>query len=64
MRRKYEIDEKGEVYGKSILKPKTKSIRAPMDNREESTKNTQSALPVNELEYITIADMPTQVILN
>lgn len=62
MRRKYEIDEKGEVYGKHILKPKTKSIRAPMENREESTKNLQNVLPANELEYITIDDIPTQVI--
>lgn len=61
MRRKYEIDEKGEVYGKSILKPKSKSIRAPMNNREESTKSIPNTSQVNQSEYITI-DMPTQVI--
>ncbi|VVC28597.1 Hypothetical protein CINCED_3A006387 [Cinara cedri] len=58
MRRKYEIDEKGEVYGKNLLKPKTKNIRAPMENREESSKTC--VLPASELEYITVADMPTQ----
>lgn len=63
MRRKYEIDEKGEVYGKNMLKPKSKSIRAPMDNREESAKRNLNTSQVNQSEYITI-DMPTQVILN
>lgn len=63
MRRKYEIDEKGEVYGKSMLKPKTKSIRAPMESREDSTKSLQNTSQVNQSEYITV-DMPTRVILN
>lgn len=63
MRRKYEIDEKGEGYGKNnMLKPKIKSIRAPMDIREESTKNLPNTSQVNQSEYITV-DMPTQVIL-
>lgn len=60
MRRKYEIDDKGEVYGKSMLKPKAKSIRAPMENKE-CTKNLPNTSQVNQSEYITI-DMPTQVI--
>jgi len=63
MRRKYEIDEKGEVYGKSMLKPKTKSIRAPMEIREDSTKSLPNTSQVNQSEYITV-DMPTRVILN
>lgn len=61
MRRKYEIDDKGEVYGKNILKPKSKSIRAPMENREESTKCLTNMSQINQSEYITL-DMPTQVI--
>lgn len=60
MRRKYEIDEKGEVYGKSMLKPKTKSIRAPMDNRDESTKSLPNKSQINQSEYIAV-DLPTQV---
>ncbi|KAL4121492.1 hypothetical protein QTP88_013996 [Uroleucon formosanum] len=39
MRRKYEIDDKGEVYGRNMLKPKSKSIRTPMENKEESNKS-------------------------
>lgn len=63
MRRKYEIDEKGEVYGKHMLKPKTKSIRAPMDNKDDSTSSLPSVVQINQSEYITI-DMPnTQVLL-
>ncbi|XP_050524850.1 myb protein isoform X3 [Daktulosphaira vitifoliae] len=57
MRRKYEIDEKGEVYGKHMLKPKTKSIRAPMDNKDDSTSSLPSVVQINQSEYITI-DMP------
>lgn len=60
MRRKYEIDDKGEVYGRSMLKPKSKSIRAPMENREESNKSQPNTSQVNQ-EYITI-DIPSQVI--
>lgn len=63
MRRKYEIDDKGEVYGKNMLKPKTKNIRAPMENVEESTKNVSNTSQINQSDYITI-DMPTQVIIN
>ncbi|XP_016663428.1 transcription factor MYB3R-3 isoform X5 [Acyrthosiphon pisum] len=59
MRRKYEIDDKGEVYGRSILKPKSKSIRAPMENREESNTSHPNTLQVNQSEYITI-DVPSQ----
>lgn len=61
MRRKYEIDDKGEVYGKSMLKPKTKNIRAPMDNRDVSSKSLPNTSQANQSEYITI-DVPTQVI--
>lgn len=61
MRRKYEIDDKGEVYGRSMLKPKPKSIRAPMENREESNKSHSNTSQVNQSEYITI-DVPSQVI--
>lgn len=62
MRRKYEIDEKGEVYGKSMLKPKSKNIRAPIDNnRDETTKSLPNTSQANQSEYITI-DVPTQVI--
>lgn len=63
MRRKYEIDDKGEVYGKSMLKPKSKSIRAPMDNRTEAARGLTilNTSQVNQSEYITV-DMPTQVI--
>lgn len=60
MRRKYEIDDKGEVYGKSMLKPKSKNIRTPMDNRDESTKSLPNTSQINQSEYITI-DVPTQV---
>jgi len=63
MRRKYEIDDKGEVYGKNMLKPKSKSIRAPMENREESTKCLPNVSQINQSEYITL-DMPTQVIIH
>ncbi|XP_060866893.1 transcriptional activator Myb isoform X5 [Metopolophium dirhodum] len=59
MRRKYEIDDKGEVYGRSMLKPKSKSIRAPMENREESNKSHPNTSQVNQSEYITI-DVPSQ----
>jgi len=62
MRRKYEIDEKGEVYGKSMLKPKTKNIRAPMEIKEDSTKSLQNTSQV-ELKYITV-DISTKIILN
>jgi len=61
MRRKYEIDDKGEVYGKSMLKPKGKSIRTPIENREESIKTLPNTSRINQSEYITI-DMPTQVL--
>lgn len=62
MRRKYEIDEKGEVYGKSMLKPKSKNIRASIDNnRDETTKSLPNTSQANQSEYITI-DVPTQVI--
>ncbi|XP_050440569.1 transcriptional activator Myb isoform X3 [Adelges cooleyi] len=61
MRRKYEIDEKGELYGKSMLKPKSKSIRAPMDNKNDSTSGRPNAVQINRSEYITV-DMPTQYI--
>jgi len=61
MRRKYEIDDKGEVYGRSMLKPKSKSIRAPMESREESNKSNPNTSQVNQSEYITI-DVPSQVI--
>lgn len=59
MRRKYEIDDKGEVYGRSMLKPKPKSIRAPMESREESNKSHSNTSQVNQSEYITI-DVPSQ----
>ncbi|XP_060837799.1 transcriptional activator Myb isoform X3 [Rhopalosiphum padi] len=59
MRRKYEIDDKGEVYGRNMLKPKTKSIRAPMECREESNKSHPNKSQVNQSEYITI-DVPSQ----
>ncbi|XP_015367708.1 PREDICTED: transcriptional activator Myb isoform X2 [Diuraphis noxia] len=59
MRRKYEIDDKGEVYGRSMLKPKSKSIRAPMESREESNKSHPNTSQVNQSEYITI-DVPSQ----
>ncbi|XP_026810655.1 transcriptional activator Myb isoform X3 [Rhopalosiphum maidis] len=59
MRRKYEIDDKGEVYGRNMLKPKTKSIRAPMECREESNKSHPNTSQVNQSEYITI-DVPSQ----
>lgn len=61
MRRKYEIDEKGDIYGKSMLKTKTKSIRAPMESREDLTKSLPNTSQVNQSEYITV-DMPTRVI--
>ena len=62
MRRKYEIDDKGgEVFGRNMLKPKTKSIRAPMESKEESNKNHPNTSQVNQSEYITI-DVPSQVI--
>lgn len=60
MRRKYEIDDKGEVYGKNMLKPKTKSIRAPLENKV-STKNLPNTSQINQSEYITV-DMPPHVI--
>jgi myb proto-oncogene protein len=63
MRRKYEIDDKGEVYGKSMLKPKSKSIKSSMDNRDESIKSLPNTSLINQSEYITI-DVPTQVIFN
>lgn len=63
MRRKYEIDDKGEVYGKCMLKPKSKSIRVPLDNRDESTKSLPNTSQINQSEYITI-DMPTQVMFS
>lgn len=63
MRRKYEIDDKGEVYGRNMLKPKTKSIRAPLETREESNKSLPNTTQVNQSEYITV-DVPTQVILH
>ncbi|XP_025203909.1 myb-related protein B isoform X5 [Melanaphis sacchari] len=59
MRRKYEIDDKGEVYGRNMLKPKTKSIRAPIEIREESSKSQPNTSQVNQSEYITI-DVPSQ----
>ncbi|XP_025425733.1 transcriptional activator Myb isoform X3 [Sipha flava] len=59
MRRKYEIDDKGEVYGKSMLKPKSKSIKSSMDNRDESIKSLPNTSLINQSEYITI-DVPTQ----
>lgn len=63
MRRKYEIDDKGEVYGKSMLKPKSKCIRAPLDNRAEAARGLTilNTSQVNQSEYITV-DMPTQVV--
>ncbi|KAL4121494.1 hypothetical protein QTP88_013996 [Uroleucon formosanum] len=59
MRRKYEIDDKGEVYGRNMLKPKSKSIRTPMENKEESNKSQPNTSQVNQSEYITI-DVPSQ----
>lgn len=61
MRRKYEIDDKGELYGRSMLKPKSKSIRAPMESRVESNKSHSNTSQINQSEYITI-DVPSQVI--
>lgn len=63
MRRKYEIDDKGEVYGKSMLKSKSKCIRASMDNRDESIKSLPNTSHINQSDYITV-DVPTQVMFN